>query len=249
MWSGETACSQPPRRATPWTVRTLEEMPSIAAPMRTSMRARSCTCGSQAALRMTVVPGVSAAAMSAFSVPITDGSSMKKSTACEAVVGRLDADLGRGVLDVGAEGDEGVEVRVEAAAADDVAAGRRHQGGAEARQQRAGEQEGRADALGEVGVDLGARHVAPARSRTCCRRSSRPRRRGRPAGRPSPACRGCAARCAARPRPRSGGRRPAGAERRSCSRRGSGRPDSGTPPSMTNFSMRGSVRDVARAGG
>jgi hypothetical protein len=30
---------------------------------------------------MTVVPGVSAAAISAFSVPITDGSSMKKSHA------------------------------------------------------------------------------------------------------------------------------------------------------------------------
>ena len=52
------------------------------------MRARSCTCGSQAALRMTVVPGVSAAAISAFSVPITDGSSMKKSHALQAAVGR-----------------------------------------------------------------------------------------------------------------------------------------------------------------
>src|SRR5919109_323770 len=57
-------------------------MPSIAAPMRVSIRARSCTCGSDAALRITVEPGVSAAAISAFSVPITDGSSMKKSHAC-----------------------------------------------------------------------------------------------------------------------------------------------------------------------
>ena len=82
MWSGETVCSQPPSSARPWTVITLEPMPSIAAPIFTSMRARSCTWGSDAALRITVVPSISAAAMSAFSVPITDGSSMKKSQAC-----------------------------------------------------------------------------------------------------------------------------------------------------------------------
>ena len=68
---------------------TLEPMPSIAAPMRMSMRARSCTCGSEAALRITVVPGVSAAAMSAFSVPMTDGSSMKKSHACRPPSGAV----------------------------------------------------------------------------------------------------------------------------------------------------------------
>ena len=45
------------------------------------MRARSCTCGSDAALWITVAPGVSAAAISAFSVAMTDGSSMKKSQA------------------------------------------------------------------------------------------------------------------------------------------------------------------------
>ena len=36
---------------------TLEPMPSMAAPILLSMRARSCTCGSDAALRITVVPG------------------------------------------------------------------------------------------------------------------------------------------------------------------------------------------------
>src|SRR3954454_19641613 len=82
MWSGETVCSHPPGRSSPWTCITLEPTPSIAAPMRMSMRARSCTCGSDAAFRITLVPGVSAAAMRAFSVPITDGSSMKKSHAC-----------------------------------------------------------------------------------------------------------------------------------------------------------------------
>ena len=56
-------------------------MPSTRAPMASSSLARSCTCGSEAALWITGDPGVSAAAISAFSVAITDGSSMKKSQA------------------------------------------------------------------------------------------------------------------------------------------------------------------------
>ena len=60
-------------------------------------------------------------------------------------------------VDAGAEVLEGVEVGVEAAAADEVAAGRRHLGGAEAGQQRAGEQEGGADLAGELLVDAPAR--------------------------------------------------------------------------------------------
>ena len=54
-------------------------MPWMSAPIFTSIRARSCTCGSHAALPITVAPGVSAAAISAFSVAITDGSSMNTS--------------------------------------------------------------------------------------------------------------------------------------------------------------------------
>ena len=57
---------------------------------------------------------------------------------------------------------EGVEVRVQAAAADDVAAGRRHVGLAEAGQQRAGEQERGADALGVRAVDVRRRRSTPA---------------------------------------------------------------------------------------
>ena len=53
----------------------------MSAPILTSIRARSWTWGSQAALPMIVVPGVSAAAISAFSVAMTDGSSMKTSPA------------------------------------------------------------------------------------------------------------------------------------------------------------------------
>src|SRR3954462_7606989 len=89
MWSGDTVCSQPPSWVAPCTSITFEPMPVIAAPMRLSMRARSCTCGSEAALRIVVVPGVSAATISAFSVPITDGSSMKKSHAVSPASGAL----------------------------------------------------------------------------------------------------------------------------------------------------------------
>src|SRR3954469_23270577 len=56
-------------------------MPLISAPILASIPARSWTCGAQAALPMTVVPGVSAAARRMFSVPITDGSSMNTSPA------------------------------------------------------------------------------------------------------------------------------------------------------------------------
>ena len=81
MWSGLIWCSQPWRSARPETVRTLEPIPWMSAPIFCSIRARSWTCGSHAALPMTVVPGIRAAASSAFSVPMTDGSSMKTSVA------------------------------------------------------------------------------------------------------------------------------------------------------------------------
>ena len=120
-------------------------MPWMSAPIFTSMRARSCTCGSQAALPITVVPGVSAAAISTFSVAITDGSSMNTS------VGRRPrgalSTISRPQSTLRAHRAERVEVRVEAPATDHVAAGRRHHGAAEAREQRAGEQERGADLL------------------------------------------------------------------------------------------------------
>src|SRR5918997_4934271 len=81
MWSGPIVWSQPWRPAVPLTVRTLEPMPWMSAPIFTSIRARSWTCGSQAALPITVEPGVRAAASRAFSVAMTDGSSMKTSPA------------------------------------------------------------------------------------------------------------------------------------------------------------------------
>src|SRR3954447_21424941 len=57
------------------------------APICISMRARSWTWGSPAALWMTVEPGVRGAAISAFSVAITEGSSMKKSQARKPAAG------------------------------------------------------------------------------------------------------------------------------------------------------------------
>ncbi len=76
----------------------------------------------------------------------------------QAAVGRAHADLAV-VLDLGAERAEGVEVRIEAAAADHVAARRRHQRAAEAGEQRPGDEERRADALGERGIDVRGRDV------------------------------------------------------------------------------------------
>src|SRR5919204_518862 len=58
MWSGPTSCVHPPSSARPVIVRTFEPMPRMSAPIFTSIRARSWTCGSHAALPITVVPGV-----------------------------------------------------------------------------------------------------------------------------------------------------------------------------------------------
>src|SRR5437763_8088144 len=89
MWSGPTSCSQPRRRSTPLTVRRLEPIPWMSAPIFTSRRAGSCTGGSHAALCTTVAPGVSAAAISTFSVAITEGSSMNTSPARRPPVGAV----------------------------------------------------------------------------------------------------------------------------------------------------------------
>ena len=164
MWSAEIVCSAPPRLSAPWTVITLEPIPSTRAPIFVSSRARSWTWGSQAALEIRVGPGQSAAAINAFSVPITEGSSMKISQAQQpGRRGELDP---AAAVDPGAEVLEGVEVGVEAATADEVAAGRRHLRLAEARQQRPGEQERGADLPRELLVHRAAGDAAPAQRRT-----------------------------------------------------------------------------------
>ncbi len=52
-----------------------EPIPEMSAPIALRQWHRSCTCGSQAAFCITVVPRASTAAMTAFSVPVTDASS------------------------------------------------------------------------------------------------------------------------------------------------------------------------------
>ncbi len=81
---------------------------------------------------------------------------MKTAHGLRPSVGRGDLDHPR-ARDVGAHVDEGVEVRVEAAAADEVAAGRGHVRLAEAGQERSREQERGADPRREVlvGRDVG----------------------------------------------------------------------------------------------
>ena len=88
-------------------------------------------------------------------------------------------------LDVDPQLGERVDVRVEPAAADDVAARRRDGGASEAREERAGEQERRADLAPER--RMRARSSRRRRSRRSPRsaRSTRRRRRGRRAARPS----------------------------------------------------------------
>ena len=147
MWSGAISCVQPRRLGWPWTVITLEPTPSIAAPIEISIRARSWTCGSEAALRITVGPRVSAAAISAFSVAITDGSSIRKSHGVRPSGGAVSMMSLATALDQRAERAERVQVRIEPSASDHVATGRRHPGGSEPRQQRTREQERGPDPL------------------------------------------------------------------------------------------------------
>ncbi len=81
MWSGLTAKLVPFSRSTPSMVSCPVPMPEIRAPMAFSKPHRSCTWGSAAAFRSRVVPGARTAAMIAFSVAVTLGSSRNTSPA------------------------------------------------------------------------------------------------------------------------------------------------------------------------
>ena len=219
MWSGATVCSQPPRRSAPWTVSTFEPIPWIVAPILTSMRARSWTCGSQAALRITVVARRQRGRHQR--VLGRHHRRLVHQDVAGAQAARRGAARCRGrARSCGAERPEGVEVRVEAAAADHVAARRRHLRAAEARQQRPGEQERGADALASSRstsvLATPAAQIATSFSPRHATRAPRPAR-GSPA---SPRRRGSAARCARPPRRRSAATRRGSAARRSCCRRG-----------------------------
>ncbi len=108
---------------------------------------------------MTVGPEVSAAAMSAFSVPITDGSSIRKSQFFRPAAG-ASSSMSRLCLTVAPRARNASRCGIEPAAADDVATGRRHVGAAEPREQRSREQERRPDPLGEAAIDLLAHDVS-----------------------------------------------------------------------------------------
>jgi hypothetical protein len=157
MWSGATSCWHPRRRSAPVTVSMFEPIPWMSAPIFTSMRARSWMWGSQAAFPSSVVPGVSAAAIRAFSVAITEGSSMNTSPA-RRPPGGAQHDVSRD-LDDRTHRPEGVEVRIQAPASDHVAARRRHLDVPVARQERAGEEERGADPLGQLAGGRGVRIV------------------------------------------------------------------------------------------
>ncbi len=79
MWSGLIVKGAARSGVPPSTVSVLLPSPSILAPRPLRKRARSCTWGSLAALRSTVVPEAATAAMRAFSVAVTLGSSRKMS--------------------------------------------------------------------------------------------------------------------------------------------------------------------------
>ena len=221
MWSGEIVCSAPPRLSAPLTVITLEPIPSTRAPILVSRRARSWTWGSQAALEIVVAPGVSAAAISAFSVPITEGSSMKISQA-QSPPGALSS-IQRSPSTRAPRSLKASRWASRRRRPMKSPPGRRHPRLAEAGQQRAGEQERGADLARELLVDgcLGDRRGR--RGGRCCRRPRRPRPRAAPAARSGPRCRGSAAPGAAAAPPRSAGRRRGSAAPRSCCRRRSAR--------------------------
>ena len=192
--SGRMRCEPPPSRSTPLMRRMFEPIPSIDAPSPTRKWQRSWMCGSQAAWPTIVSPSASTAAMIAFSVAITDASSRNSRLPFEAVGAEV---VGAVELDLDAELHEGVDVRVEPAAADHVAARRRH--GRPARSARA--------AARRAGTRRGSRGRDRVRARSSSRddvstRSSfvplhSTRRRGRRGARPSSRRRGCAARSSA----------------------------------------------------
>ena len=154
MWSGRSRHSPPRSDSTPSMRRTFDSIPSMCAPSETRKRQRSWTCGSHAALPITVSPGASTAAMIVFSVAMTLASSRKTLVPRRPCGAHLEAVAD---VDLGAELGERVDVGVEAAAADHVAARRR-----DARRRRHGRAAGR-----RAGTTRGSGCRAPRRGRAC----------------------------------------------------------------------------------
>ena len=213
-------------------------MPSMRAPICISRRARSWTCGSEAALWITVAPGVSAAAISAFSVAMTEASSMKKSQACSpsgasSTKERVGAHLGaraRGRRPGAGRAGGGRSRRRRAAAS-------RPGRSAPAAGRRAGRRRGcarRASASTCV-CEISSHAERDRRSRRATRRS----RRGARAARPSPPT--SRMRGTLRSTTSSAVSRVAASAGSAAFLLPAGTivPERGAPPSMMNFSMRG----------
>ena len=163
MWSGPIVVRRSRRaRPAPVTGSTLEPMPRMSAPILTSMRARSWTCGSQAALPMTSRPASARRPAARSRCAMTDGSSMNTSPARRppARASRLDVAVVRSTS------------APRARKASRCGSSRRRPitsppgggivGAAEAREQRPGEQERGADALGRASRSTTASAVMPA---------------------------------------------------------------------------------------
>ena len=131
-------------------------MPSMSAPSVTRKRQRSCTCGSQAAFRSVVSPSARARRHDGVLRPGDACLVEEQRRALETLGAHLVPLTG---LDVRAERGERVNVRVDPAAANHVPSGRRHRCGAEAGEQRPGEQDRRADLVAELLVELRRRHA------------------------------------------------------------------------------------------
>ena len=233
MWSGPIFHSAPCSDSTPVIRKTLDSMPSICAPSATRKRQRSCTCGSQAALPITVSPGVSAAAINAFSVAMTLASSRKmlrpRSRAGSHLVAAADLDLRS-------------ELARTRGCADRAAAGRSRRRPAAARSlRRAARAAGR-----RAGTTLASGCRAPRRAPTSSPRRRERARRSVRSTRPRRRCRSAAPASSRRRRMRGTLRSNTGSGvSRQAARIGRApfllpaawiRPCSGRPPSMTKHS-------------
>ena len=78
--SGKILCVQPFNLLTPMTVKRLEPIPLIFAPILFSILHNCCKYGSQAALYILVVPSQSTEAIKILAVPVTEASSKRISS-------------------------------------------------------------------------------------------------------------------------------------------------------------------------
>ena len=164
-------CSAPPRRSRPCTVITLEPIPSTSAPILRQQAGEVLDVrlagGVGDRRRARRQRGRHQRVLGAHHRGLVH----EDRAGAEPAGGRRQLDPAVAV-DPAPRSREGVEVGVEAAAADEVAARRRHPRLAEAGQQRPGKQERGADLAGELLVDGYVSGRRARRAAGCCRRPS-----------------------------------------------------------------------------